>query len=227
MAREKQWYVYGLCGPGLPARLTVLGHALRGLPIARRASSTRSEIVAIVEPVAARVEPTIENLQTQHEIVTRLAARVPALIPARVGSTMSERALRERVAAHDADIRDALRRVDACAQMTIRVFGPSDLPAPAASRAASGTAFLEQRRARAHYVPAEVDVIREQLGAHARAERVEPGERTLRVTVFHLVPRDSVEAYRQRASALQAMLAPRQVTVSGPAPAFAFAPELW
>jgi len=227
MAGEKQWYVYGLCGTGLPGRLTVRGHALRAIPIVGRGSSTRLAIVAVVEPVIARVEPTIETLQTQHDIVTRIAARVPALIPARFGSTMSERALQERVEAHDADIRAALRRVRGRAQMTIRVFGEPDLPAPAAPRAVSGTAFLEQRRARAHYVPAEVALIREQLGAHAKAERVEPGERTLRVTVFHLVPRNAVETYRQRASALQATLAPRQVTVSGPAPAFAFAPELW
>src|SRR5829696_8740121 len=167
MAGEKSWYVYGLCGPGLPGRLTVLGHALRGISIAGRGSP---DITAVVEAVTARLEPTIENLQTQHEIVSRLAARLPALIPARFGSVMSEQALRERVEAHDGDIRAALRRVHACAQMTIRVFGEPDLPAPAARRAVSGTAFLEQRRARAHYVPAEVEVIRQQLGAHAKAE---------------------------------------------------------
>ena len=218
MGGERQLYVYGLTVPGLPAKLTVLRHPLRTLRL--------SGIEAIVEPMTSRPEPTIESLQTQQEIVTRLAARVPALVPARFGSIMKEASLRSLVETQHDAIAAALRRVTGCAQMTIRVFGTSDLPAPAVLRAASGTAFLEQRRARAHYLPAEVDVIRTQLGRYVREERVEPGARTLRVTVFHLVARESVDEYRQRAEDLHSMLPLHQVTVTGPAPAFAFAPEL-
>ncbi len=216
-------YVYGLADAGLPARFTVRRHALRTVPV----PDLRSKLVAIVEVMTARPEPTVENLQTQHEIVTKLADRVPALIPARFGSLMSEKALGALAETHREAIADALRRVRECAQMTVRVFGSPDLPAPSLPRAASGTAFLEQRRARAHYVPAEVGTIRKLLKMYVKEERVEPGERMLRVAVFHLVPRASIEEYRHEAATLPAILVPHQVTVSGPSPAFAFAPELF
>ena len=67
-------------------------------------------------------------------------------------------------------------------------------------------------------------MIREALGPLVAAERVESGQRGLRVAVFHLVATTNVDAYRTRAASIRLYSYP--LTVSGPFPAFAFAPEL-
>ena len=218
MAGEADLYVYALSEPGLPQTLRLRGHSLRAL--------TAGAIVAIVEPAKAP-RPTVEAVQEQHDIVRELAARSTALLPARFGSRLPERALRSLIDRHRSTIAEALGKVRGRAQMTVRIFGEPDAPSKHAAQAKSGTEFLEERRTRAHYLPPELAVVRQALGQIAAAERIEPGTGALRVTVFHLVANDSIEAYRERASSLQSLLAPHRVTVSGPWPAFAFTPELF
>jgi hypothetical protein len=58
------------------------------------------------------------------------------------------------------------------------------------------------------------------------AERIVAGRETVMSTVYHLVERSRTAEYRQRAVAAGADLAAATVTVTGPWPAFAFAPEL-
>jgi hypothetical protein len=215
---EQQLYVYGFAVPGLPGKLTVLRRPLRTLHV--------HGLDAIVESVSGRPQPTIETLQAQHALVERLANRVSAFLPARFGSITTAPALRALIDEHQDVIAGTLARISGCVQMTIRVFGPPDTARAEATPRPSGTAYLQQRREQAHHVPAEVEVIRECLGGCTKDERVERGERTLRVTVFHLVARTSLDGYRQKASDLPALLAPYQVTITGPAPVFAFAPEL-
>ena len=98
---------------------------------------------------------------------------------------------------------------------------------PRILRPVSGTAYLARRRERAHQQPPEVEIIRRELGALVRAERAEAGERGVRLVVYHLVARRLVSRYRRRASVLQTLLTPYAVTVTGPWPVFAFAPELF
>ena len=71
------------------------------------------------------------------------------------------------------------------------------------------------------------EIIRRELGALARAERAEAGERGVRLVVYHLVARRLISRYRRRASVLPTLLTPYTVTVTGPWPVFAFAPELF
>jgi Anion-transporting ATPase len=75
--------------------------------------------------------------------------------------------------------------------------------------------------------PPEAEIVRRKPGFLARAERAEAGERGLRLVVYHLVARRLVSRYRRRASVLQTLLTPYAVTVTGPWPVFAFAPELF
>ena len=216
---ERTLYVYAFAEPGLPSRFTVRGHSLRVLRTGR--------IEVIAEARSNPPEATPEALLEQHEIVVSLTERVPALVPARYGSLLTERALQSLVDEHAAAISSALERVRARRQMTLRVFGRQDPPPEPASPPATGTEFLERRRAQAHYVPPEVNVIRQQLGPLAADERIEAGGRQdLRVTVYHLVPIARADEYRDRASELQSVLLPHRLTLSGPWPAFAFAPEL-
>jgi len=216
--REETLYVYALTEPGLPQRLRVLGHSLRVISL--------SPAAVVVERRRDRPDATTEALQDQHAVVLQLASRCDALLPARFGSLIEEGALRTTVTDHRAEIGDALDLVRGRQQMTVRVFGAPDAGRPASDRS-TGTAFLQSRKDRAHYVPPEVAAIRTALGPFAAAERLESGEGGLRVTMFHLVARDRVEAYRRQAAVLQSTLTPHHVTITGPWPAFAFTPQLF
>jgi hypothetical protein len=221
-AGDGSWYVYALAGRGLPARLRVRGHSLRVLSL--------GAADVVVERQRGRQPPTTAALEDQHAVVLSLAERSDALLPARFGSLVDEAALRTAIEQHAAAISTGLDLVRGRQQMTVRVFGPPDDRRPPDDRS-TGTAFLHSLRDRARYVPAEVAAIRGQLGSLAAAERVETGEGGLRVTVFHLVTRGDVETYRRRASVLQSeisvSMSPLRVVVSGPWPAFAFAPDLF
>jgi hypothetical protein len=215
---DRELYVYALSSPALPRRLSVLGRRLNCIRI--------GDVSAIVER-SNRPRRDLGDIQLQHRIVSRLAALYPALLPARFGSVVSEAALGSLVSERHDEIRAALRRVRNCEQMTVRVFGPADAAAPVEASPASGTEYLTRRREHAHRHAPEVEVIRRELSAVVKAERLGPGERGIRVSVYHLVARGAVPRYRRRAAVLQSMLAPFAVTVTGPWPVFAFAPELF
>jgi hypothetical protein len=215
---ERELYVYAVSDPGLPSRLRLLGRSLFTLRV--------GQMQLVVERRPSRSDPTIEGLQEQHAIVVQLAKRYPALLPARFGSTMTEASLRETIARHEAELRQALDLVRGRQQMTVRVFGTGERADAVPTPAPTGTAFLEGRRDRAHRVLPEVETIRRRLSRFVAAERVEAGDGGLRLTVLHLVARDVVDEYRQAASALQTMLAPQKVVVTGPWPAFGFVPSL-
>jgi hypothetical protein len=201
----------------LPATLRVHGRTLHTVRV--------GPIDAVVERRRTRPAPAQDVLQQQHVIVTALLDRIDALLPARFGTLMSESSLRDAVTSRAPVVLDALSDVRGRRQMTIRVFGEADPATSSDQRAATGTAYLESRRARAQQVPAEVAVIRDAVGALATAERVEPGGRSLRVTIFHLVELANLDEYVRRAQRLD--LAPHAVRVSGPWPAFAFVPDLF
>ena len=76
-ARNDRLYVYALAEPGLPRRFTVLGHRLRSLPL------DGVEVVIEHRPPPGL---TTDEVRRQHAIVTRLASRQPAILPARFGS---------------------------------------------------------------------------------------------------------------------------------------------
>jgi hypothetical protein len=215
---DRAVYVYALSSRGLPRRLSLLGRRLHCLPI--------GGIDAIIER-SRTPGRSLEEIQFQHRLVGRLAARAPALLPARFGSVVTEDALRSLVSERQGDIEEALRLVRNCEQMTVRVFGPAEDVPGTDSEPVSGTAYLTRRRERTHQLPPEAEIIRQELGSLARAERAEPGERGIRLVVYHLVPSRQVSRYRRQASLLQSLLSPYAVTVTGPWPVFAFAPELF
>jgi hypothetical protein len=215
-AGEAKLYVYAIARAPLPARMRVLGRRLRALRIGRVA------VIAGSPPARARVSP--EEVQQQHAVVVQLAARTDALLPVRFGSAIAASALRALVQERQRDLLRALTLVRGRSQMTIRVFGTPDAFERPDARS-SGTAFLEALRDRARHEPAEVEAFRRAVGRHAVAERVDVGDGRVRATIFHLVPRRAVAAYRRAVSAAAAAL-PYTVTVTGPWPPFAFVPEL-
>jgi hypothetical protein len=232
--RNDRLYVYALAQPGLPRQFTVLRHRLRSLPL---------DGVDVVVEHRPPPDFTTDAVRRQHAVVTRLAARQPAILPARFGSIADEASLRSLVSRRRKEILAALEQVRGCVQMTVRIVIPTIPTAPMVatpspgladarsgeplSSARTGTEFLQRRLERARHVPHEVEIVRRELGSLVRSERVAAGEREGLVTVFHLVPHQDLDAYRRHASRLQSKLQPRTVSVTGPWPVFAFAPELF
>jgi hypothetical protein len=212
-------YVYALAEPGLPRLFTVLGRRLHTLRI--------DDVAAITE----RREPpefTTDAVRQQHDIITRLTSRLPVVLPARFGSVTDEPSLRALVSRHRLEILAAFERARGCAQMTVRIFGPGNgIPEESRPAARTGTEFLERARERSKSAPPEAALVRGEMSAYVKAERIASGERSGLLTVFHLVPLESLDLYRQRASGLQSLLPRHAVTVTGPWPVFAFAPELF
>jgi hypothetical protein len=162
-----------------------------------------------------------EALRAYEAAVRRIADRSEACLPARFGaSASSQTELQDLVQARAAALLEALALVRGREQMTLRVLGAHQVP-PASG--GPGTRYLEERR-RASKMP-ELDPLRSALSDLIRAEQVEPhAQPGLLASVFHLIDRGHAEGYRQRVEStpLQGV----RVAVSGPWPAWSFAPEL-
>jgi hypothetical protein len=209
-------YVIALTGHAIP-RFSLGSHRIEFIDLQglHAAVQRRSERPAMSE----------SSLRTQHDIVAHLAERIDAVVPARFGALIEERELREILSARRQVVQDALSLVRGRVQMTVRFRdAPESMPrrrAPA-SRAMSGTAYLESKRA-AEKMPPLVAVVTEAIGSLAIADRSQPATDRAPAVLYHLIARDSVAQY---VSAVSKVKSPA-LGVSGPWPAFAFAPDLW
>lgn len=158
---------------------------------------------------------TPENLAAQDAVVRRL--NLPAVLPIRFGEKVrDEEELCKLLKPRGPALAEALERVRGCDQMTLRAFG--DPAPPPELQGGPGTRYLEARR-RAYSLP-EIEPLLERLRPLVRAERIERKEQgKLLGTVYHLVRREDVPAYREAAQG-------QGVAVSGPFPPYAFAPGL-
>jgi Gas vesicle synthesis protein GvpL/GvpF len=224
--------VYALVSSARPAqRLNgIAGEQLRAIPF--------DGIVAIVGDVRRRPAASTRNLRQYAAVVESIAARVPAILPVRFGTTFEDvtdltLALRSRVPS----MRQRLRAVRGRLQMTIRIVSESesgDASRASQSRAAGrarvrlehkstqGTQYLQQRLAllrTASEVP-ELAAIRPAIRRFVKDERVE--RRSGIATVHQLIPRAMAERYRaavERAAAESDI----RLAVSGPFAPYAFA----
>ncbi|HEY3067681.1 MAG TPA: GvpL/GvpF family gas vesicle protein [Methylomirabilota bacterium] len=190
---------------------------------------------------AVRTAPVMSAraVRMHDAVVRRLAAGVEAVLPARFGTVFADgTALARSLAERETALRVALRLVEGREQMTLRVYGATAAapPAPdgsgdphddggAETRGArgSGTRYLAGR-ARRHQVAALAQ-LRPFLGGVVVAERVERhAAPPLVASAYHLIPRGASKDYRSRLTRASPALAPLRVRVSGPWPAYAFAP---
>jgi hypothetical protein len=218
-------YVYALAGAPFDA-CRVGGRRLRTIDV---------EGVHVVVGHARPDQDLSESgLRRQHAIVEAIASRCDAVLPVRFGALLREADLRRIVAARREAVLEGLELVRDREQMTLRFAagtsrGPGDADAALAGRrdmpAATGTAYLEQRR-RATSFPAAADLQRIQVAVCdlVHAERVHPGRDPFPPAVCHLITRGRSGEYRQRA---EVAAADTEIHVSGPWPAFAFGPELF
>ena len=198
----------------------------RGAP--REATGARGERVRVLtrgnlEAVCGDPPPQLsaDALRAHEAAVRRIADAAQACLPARFGSCAADEAsLSAALAAREAELTEALALVRGREQMTLRVHGTI---AGSPSAAGPGTRYLEARR-RSRTLP-ELEPLRSALSGLIRAERVErhtePG---LLASVYHLIDRGGAQAYRQAVESTP--LEGLRVTLSGPWPAWSFAPEL-
>jgi hypothetical protein len=167
---------------------------------------------------------TESELQRQHDIVLRVAAAVPAVIPARFGSLVDEAELSAILRARQDVIQTTLDHVRDNVQMTLRMS--SEKPQPPVtvpSSSVTGRDYLSRRRqALFPTTPAFAEPALRELTPYVRDVRTKRSERG-GLTLYHLIRRTDVDDYRQ---ALSSVATPG-IVVSGPFAPFAFAPDLF
>lgn len=210
--RNDDWMVYALATGRLPARVRLDGRSIR---IFR---------VGPIGVLAGKPDdrPIEEALRVQHAIVVALAGRFDPILPVRFGARMSAARIDQVIRPSAQLLAKALTHVSGRRQMTMRLIGPPDTVVP---RATGGTEYLAQRLV-ARAFPREASPLRDALSGLVVDERVQPGRGSIRLTVFHLVDRDDVESYARTAEDASRAIAPWRISLSGPWPPFAFAPEL-
>jgi hypothetical protein len=175
---------------------------------------------------ATVVEATFTEaaLRAQHALVVDLAQKVDPLIPVRFATRMTPDRIRAAVLRSKDALVEALHAVKGRQQMTLRLIGaPVIDPSLIAGR--SGSSYLQQRRA-AYSIPSELDPVLAAVMPFVTDQRGAPGRGGVRATVFHLVKRADVAKYKLAAARAAEIMPPGSVTVTGPWPPFAFAPEL-
>ena len=199
----------------------------------RRYAERRIEFIevaglhAAIQRVAERPSVTEDELRAQHDIVMDIAGVVNAILPVRFGALVDIRELETLVSIRRESIRQALKRVSARVQMTVRVFGTGAVTArsiAAGPTPGSGAAYLEQRRLQAAVVPTgDAAAVSRAIGGLVTEERTERGQGRVQWTLYHLVDRSALPQYQRT---MAAFVSPT-VAVSGPWPPFAFVPDLW
>ena len=211
--------VYGLVSPA-PRRVGVTGVAGERLRVV-----TVGAVSAIVGDVTRAPRPTEANLRKYDAVMRRLARDNAALLPVRFGTQFRDLdELSLVLQSRQPSLRRLLRHVRNRAQITIRiVVAESGVRADShVGRApTSGSSYLKGRAAeaaRAREIPG-FEPVRAAVRGWVREERI---ERQAAVTsVYHLIPRGSVDAYRA-ALDRAARTADLRIRVSGPFPPYAF-----
>jgi len=189
----------------------------RGETLRALAAGSFSALVGEAPPALA-----VDALRGHEAAVRRIAEASEACLPARFGAASpDDDSLLRELSARAAELEEALALVRGREQMTLRVHGPV-APAPL-SAASSGTRYLEDRR-RARRFP-ELDPLRVTLAPLVRSERLERhSEPGLLASVYHLIDRGSSAEYRRLAETVR--IEGLRLLVSGPWPAWSFAPEV-
>lgn len=216
-----RWYVYALVDQRM-SKQRVSGHTIESVPAGRA--------FALAERTDAAPALSQEALLDQHAVVTELAKRAAAILPARFGSLVDDEELQRVVRLQGQRVREAFDLVRGCEQMTVRLSGPaerSEVTAEPVVASSPGLRYLKQRRAAAGYpLPDVVKRLSAALASIVKAERSEPGQGDVRAMMHHLIRRGNRRAYVRAIAAVAAGLSPYTVKVTGPFPPFAFVPEL-
>lgn len=227
------WYVFALVDA---APSGAKGRGLSG-PLALRPVPGG---YAVVERRADVPPPELGSLERHHDVVSRVASRVPAIIPVRFGTLLDEEAIEEALDERGPDIAEAFDVVRDRVQFTWRrrvagadaaaagkasaVEGPAAFDAGEIGAGAGAEYLRRAARAARPNPPAAWRTVREKLRSLISSERYQPAAAPRSEALYHLVARDTVARYMTIAAALRD---PKTgLTVSGPFPPFAFVPEV-
>ena len=207
-------------------------------------------LAAIAGEVRRMPAPSIRNLRRYAAVVEALASKVPAVLPARFGTVVSDPAellfiLRSR----GATFRGGLSHVRGRCQMTIHMFPESEYRVGVRSRSAepeykAGVGVPRRNRSRSTGTVAGVlrlqrgtQYLRRKMADHAADEAIPPAiDAAVRpyvkdreferrggvVTIHHLVPRATASKYRAAVERAAEEHGMRLI-VTGPWPPYAFA----
>jgi hypothetical protein len=217
------WYVFALVDA---APSGARGRGLSG-PLALRVVPGG---FAVVER-RADVPPVELGSLTRHQaVLTRIAPRVPAMIPVRFGTLLDDEAIDEALGERGSEIAEAFEGVRERVQFTWRRQAPrvprdGGLAGSAVGGPLSGSEYLRRAAKAAHpKPPAAWRAVRVQVGPLIVAERYQPASGTAPESLYHLVARSAARRYGTIAAALRH--ADPRLTVTGPWPPFAFVPEM-
>lgn len=209
---------------------------LRGLEGERLEVAQLTGAVAILGHAEDVPAPTRGRLEAQDRLIRTLHDRAGSLLPVRFGTTVaSVAALEEHPTLQAAVIGPALAAARGREQMTVRVATSrpvaAELQAAAAPpdrhAAGAGRQYLEARAA-ASAPPAEIRELLAAVAALVRAERIERGRVPgMLATVYHLIDRGRGDDYRAAMDARRGFLPALSLSITGPAPAYAFGPGEW
>ena len=224
------WYVFALVD-AVPS-----GRAGRGLggPLSIR------KIASAFAVVERRVDvPPTEfgTLKKHQEIVGRLAARAPAILPVRFGTILEQEDLEEALREREDEIAEAFDVVRDRVQFTWRTRGKGVRGARGAScgavaaidvranGAVSGAEYLRRAaRASGPAPPAAYRALGVALGPLISRQRYQPATAVTSEALYHLVEKKVVSRYLAAATALKTPDPP--AVMSGPWAPFAFTPEI-
>jgi hypothetical protein len=223
-------YLYALVSP--PSHGAELG-AERGLAEEPLELLDLGGVLAVTGELAGAPPLEAATLAAHDATVRRLGAHFPATLPARFGQWAAA-GRPELVAAlvpRRAELTAALRQVEGCVQMTMRLFataataeepklGGAEVP----PSGGEGTRYLKARQGPP--LPSGIAELRQAVAPLLRDQRFERATRPpLLATAHDLLARESEAAYRQVVAERSAG-APWQARLSGPWPPYAFAPGL-
>ena len=184
--------------------------------------------LAVVERRADVPPMEFGTLRKHQAVVARVSERVPAILPVRFGTLLEEEEIDEVLRDRDEEIVEAFGLVRGRVQFTWRrkkeTKGPKDVKDPR-GEAGTGTEYLiRAARAASPDPPAAFRALRSKVAPLISAERYQPASAQLPASLYHLVDRSAMERYQVIGQAI-AHASPA-VTMSGPFPPFAFAPEI-
>lgn len=183
---------------------------------------------AVVERRADIPPAEFGSLKRHHDVVAELASRVDAILPVRFGTLLDADAIEEALDERAEEIADAFDVVRGRVQFTWRRGRPTPdarRPKSDARRPTSGTDYLRRAAKGAKPAPpAAWRALRVKLAPLVAAERYQPAGPALPETLYHLVARDKSARYATIGAGLRH--AKPTLSLTGPWPPFAFAPEL-
>lgn len=207
-------------------------YALAAVPVLRAVHAAGAALrvlrvgpIAVIAAPARRRELSVEDaLRRQHAILLELAEQIDPLLPVRFGSRLPAARVAESLRPSIPVLLNALEHVRGRRQMTLRLIGPQ--PSKHPRPVTTGTAYLAQRRSTALDLPPALAPLSAALQTLVVDRRMQPGRAGVHTTIFHLVRRPDIPAYRRAVERALPFMAPWTAVVTGPWPPFAFAPEL-